>query len=310
MSRKKDLAGMRFGKLTAVEPTGERKNGYTIWICRCDCGNIVRVPSRFLKNGWSSSCGCEGKKEAFEDLTGKRFGKLTVVSKREERDSHRRILWNCVCDCGKTIIVPSGQLCNGYRKSCGCLSRPPLKDWVGKQFGVLTVIAYDGKRDKKHYWKCRCECGNEVSVCQSSLQSGHTTSCGCRNVPYSAKHFVDGTCIENIRSRNVAKNNSSGIRGVYQSKKTGKWCAQITFQGKTRYLGSFDTLMEAARARERGEELFDDFLARYDAAGSEITGFNLNSSDVEKSLKSGEGTQAADPKKMLPAGRMPEQLRA
>ena len=74
MSRKKNLSGMRFGKLTAVEPTSERKNGYTIWICKCDCGNIVRVPSRFLKNGWSSSCGCEGKKEAFEDLTGKRFG--------------------------------------------------------------------------------------------------------------------------------------------------------------------------------------------------------------------------------------------
>ena len=97
---------------------------------------------------------------------------------------------------------------------------------------------------------------------------------------------MDGTCIENIRSRNVAKNNSSGIRGVYQSKKTGKWCAQITFQGKTRYLGSFDTLMEAARARERGEELFDDFLARYDAAGSETAGVDLNLTDIEKTAKS------------------------
>lgn len=140
MSRKKDLTGMRFGKLTAVEPTSERKNGYTIWICRCDCGNIVHVPSRFLKNGWSSSCGCQEKKPRYEDLTGMRFGKLQVLSKAEDHDEHRRILWNCVCDCGNTVSAPSGQLRNGYRKSCGCLSRPPRKEWVGKQFGYLTNL--------------------------------------------------------------------------------------------------------------------------------------------------------------------------
>ena len=266
MSKKSDLTGMRFGKLTALEPTKERKNGYTVWICRCDCGNTVHAASRFLKNGWTTSCGCEEKKPRYEDLTGRRFGKLQVLSIAQERDAHGRILWNCVCDCGNTILVPAGQLVNGYRRSCGCLSRPPLKDWVGEQFGELTVTAYDGKRDKKHYWKCRCSCGNETSVCQSSLMSGHTTSCGCRNMPFAAKHFVEGTCVENIRSRRVAKNNASGVRGVYKSERSGKWCAQITFQGKTRYLGSFSTLEEAAEARKKGEQLFDEFLARYDMA--------------------------------------------
>ncbi len=264
MSRKSDLTGMRYGKLIAVEPTKERKNGYTVWICKCDCGNTVHVASRFLKNGWATSCGCEERKPRYEDLTGKRFGKLQVLSRAEERDSYGRVQWKCLCDCGNTVVAPSGQLTNGYRRSCGCLSRPPLKDWVGKQFGDLTVTAYDGKRDKKHYWKCRCVCGNETSVCQSSLMSGHTTSCGCRNTPYAAKHFVEGTCVENIRSRRIAKNNSSGVRGVYKSERSGKWCAQITFQGKTRYLGSFATLEEAAEARKKGEELFDEFLTRYD----------------------------------------------
>lgn len=263
MSRKSDLTGQRFGKLVAVEPTKERKNGYTIWLCRCDCGNTVHVASRFLKNGWTTSCGCVEKKPRYEDLTGRRFGKLKVVSMAEERDPRGRIQWNCVCDCGNKIVAPAGQLTNGYRRSCGCLSRPPRKDWVGKQFGDLTVIAYDGKRDKKHYWKCKCSCGNETSVCQSSLMSGHTTSCGCHNRPYESKHFVEGTCVESIRSRRVAKNNSSGVRGVYKSERSGKWCAQITFQGKTRYLGSFDSLEQAANARKKGEELFDEFLTRY-----------------------------------------------
>ena len=58
MSKKVDLTGMRFGRLTALEPTEERKNGYTVWLCRCDCGNTVHAASRFLKNGWMTSCGC------------------------------------------------------------------------------------------------------------------------------------------------------------------------------------------------------------------------------------------------------------
>lgn len=264
MSRKSDLTGMRFGKLIAVVPTMERKNGYTVWICKCDCGNTAHVSSRFLKNGWATSCGCESKKPRYDDLTGKRFGKLKVISVVEERDEKGRVQWNCVCDCGKKIIVSAGQLVRGYRRSCGCLSHPQRKDWVGKQFGDLTVIAYDGKRDKKHYWKCKCSCGNETIVCQSSLKSGHTISCGCRNTLFAAKHYIDGTCLESIRSRRVAKNNSSGVRGVYKSQRSGKWCAQITFQGKTRYLGSFATLEDAAQARKKGEQIFDEFLARYD----------------------------------------------
>ena len=36
--------GLRIGKLTVVEPTRERKNGYTEWQCRCDCGGEVDAP--------------------------------------------------------------------------------------------------------------------------------------------------------------------------------------------------------------------------------------------------------------------------
>ena len=278
MSQKSDLAGVRFGRLIAVNPTDERKNGYTVWRCLCDCGKLVYVPSRYLKKGWATSCGdpaCAEPKQKYEDLAGQRFGKLTVVSRAEDiEDPRGRILWNCACDCGGKIVAPTGQLKAGYRKSCGCLSRPPLKDWVGRQFGDLTVTAYDGKRDGKHYWKCRCSCGNETSVCQSSLQDGHTTSCGCRNTPYAARTLVDGTSIDALRSavrtRTIAKNNSSGVRGVYQNRRTGRWCAQITFKGRTKFLGSYETITEAKRARERGEEMFEDFLEAYENRQAEL----------------------------------------
>ena len=148
----------------------------------------------------------------------------------------------------------------------GSQRRPQMKDWVGRTFGSLTVVAYDGRRGGKHYWRCRCLCGGETVVNQSNLQDGHTRSCGCLSDPARTRHFVEGTCIESIRSRRVSASNKSGIRGVYRNKRTGRWAAQITFQGKTRYLGSFDSLEEAAEARERAEQVFREFLEKYGAA--------------------------------------------
>lgn len=138
------------------------------------------------------------------------------------------------------------------------------KDWVGKQFGGLTVCAYDGRRGGKHYWRCLCSCGRETTVCQSNLKSGHTRSCGCLVNPVVTRHFVEGTCIESIRSRKVFANNTSGARGVYKNKRTGRWTAQITFQGRTRYLGSYIEFEEAVRARNLAEEVFNQFLMKYE----------------------------------------------
>lgn len=54
----------------------------------------------------------------FIDLTGRKYGKLTVVSYSETR--RKLIYWDCVCDCGNTSIVYGGSLKMGYSKSCGC----------------------------------------------------------------------------------------------------------------------------------------------------------------------------------------------
>lgn len=56
----------------------------------------------------------------FEDLTGNRYGKLTVV-KRVYKDGERKTHWLCKCDCGNETVVSSDNLKNGHTKSCGCL---------------------------------------------------------------------------------------------------------------------------------------------------------------------------------------------
>lgn len=53
----KDNTGKRFGKLTAIRPTDERKNNSVVWECRCDCGATIFVSNHNLVNG-TASCGC------------------------------------------------------------------------------------------------------------------------------------------------------------------------------------------------------------------------------------------------------------
>lgn len=53
------------------------------------------------------------------DLSGQRFGKLTVISFNKKENGH--YYWNCVCDCGKECIKDGGKLRRNETKSCGCL---------------------------------------------------------------------------------------------------------------------------------------------------------------------------------------------
>lgn len=57
----------------------------------------------------------------FIDITGKTFGKLTVLS-RTVNSKHGASRWVCLCECGQKTIVISGDLKNGRTKSCGCLT--------------------------------------------------------------------------------------------------------------------------------------------------------------------------------------------
>ena len=263
--RYKDLTGLRIGKLTVLKPTAERVRNAVVWKCRCDCGQEILVESRKLKPGAIYSCGCEESPVTVgKDLTGLRFGKLTVLKKSENRAKDGNPLWVCRCDCGNVTEVTKRRLVTGSTRSCGCGRKPPVKDWVGKRFGSLTVLSYARKEKGFHIWHCKCDCGNAVDVRQSNLQSGTTTSCGCRRSPQKNLHYTEGTCLEMLRTDTMYKTNTSGVRGVYYSSKRHKWIAQIMFKKKCYYLGGYDSLDDAAKARAAAEEkVFGDFVKWY-----------------------------------------------
>jgi len=56
------------------------------------------------------------------DLTGQRFGRLTVL-KEAGRTKWKQIIWHCLCDCGNYKNIVSFSLKNGDSKSCSCFSR-------------------------------------------------------------------------------------------------------------------------------------------------------------------------------------------
>lgn len=58
MSRIKDLSGMTFGRLSALECTGRNRHGAAMWRCVCSCGESVEVVSYSLVQGTTKSCGC------------------------------------------------------------------------------------------------------------------------------------------------------------------------------------------------------------------------------------------------------------
>ncbi len=56
----------------------------------------------------------------YADLTGRQFGRLTVVKMERCRFSNA-VKWTCLCTCGITVRVVPNSLNKGQTRSCGCL---------------------------------------------------------------------------------------------------------------------------------------------------------------------------------------------
>lgn len=128
-----------------------------------------------------------------KDLTGKKFGYLTVLECAGKPDG-RRYSWKCQCDCGNIINVPSASLCSGNTKSCGCQKNAGIKKYnmeqselnkipIGTRFGKLVIIEDLGFKQQvpghnRRYYRCICDCGAEREASGNELKSGNLNSCG------------------------------------------------------------------------------------------------------------------------------------
>ena len=222
-----DLVGQRFGKLVVTRLSKQcTKKGKPLWECKCDCGNEVLVSTGILNSGKKKSCGCLQRKfpsklgkSNYKDITGKRFGRLVALRVTDKRYRSGSVIWECICDCGKKVEMPSEVLLSkgGFQKSCGCLVHE-MNVERGKSFDL-------------------------------------------------AKHFgqIENTSVSLIKSKKARKDSGTGHRGVSFNKRCHKYYSYIGFQKKIHHLGYFNTLEEAIAARKKAEEeIFEPFLKSYE----------------------------------------------
>lgn len=233
--RTNNLTGQIFGKLLVqkqaskieVENAGFKSNlESTHWHCLCSCGNTQIFRGTSLSRVNYQQCSICAKKYRSEQCAiknrksyvGIKNNDLEIIADLDERDAKGNWLCLAKCTCGTEIKRPGVFIQNGNTKSCGCLkitlsaraktaNKARRQDLTGQIFTYLTALEYDKVVYKDNYyfsqWKCKCICGNVISVKTTYLTQGEVTSCGCKTkerlslaqggtgIPYEHKSIQD-----------------------------------------------------------------------------------------------------------------------
>lgn len=231
-----------------------------------------------------------------KDLTGQRFGRLTVI--RECTDKYingkkrTAVMWFCNCDCGeKDVLVSSSNL--KHTHSCGCLRRElgQIYGYNKKRYNNYDLtgeygIGYTSKGeefyfDLEDYDKIKDYCWHISSsgyVRTNIRNSDNISALFLHNIVmdnvFSYEHMVDH--INGIESRHdnrkynlrivnnsenqmntaIRKDNTSGVKGVNWSEGKEKWTARIQVNSKRIFLGNFKYFEDAVKARKEAEEKY------------------------------------------------------
>jgi hypothetical protein len=219
------------------------------------------------------------------DLTGKKFGKLTVIRRPTKKECDKHNLkkdithWMCKCECKKIIFVCSRRLLKGLQPSCGCEPLPVINkkhneyDLSGK-YG----IGYDRAGKGEFYFDLEdYEIIKEICWCFQG--SGYLTG----KIPGTRKYIllhrlvmglpkedVDhenrirhdcrkenlriATDVQNAQNRTTPFTNKSGVAGVSKARTKNKnWRASLSNKGKQIHLGTFKKFKDAVIARLKAE---------------------------------------------------------
>src|SRR5579859_4153456 len=123
--RAPDLSGAKRGHLTVLSRNGSDKASNALWLCKCECGNLVSIRAMYLKEGRQQFCSKQCPLYTIPmriDIVGKKFGRLTALSYVRSTPQGMSI-WEFLCDCGETVVMKHDSVLSGHTKSCGCFGR-------------------------------------------------------------------------------------------------------------------------------------------------------------------------------------------
>lgn len=197
-------------------------------------------------------------------LTGKRFGKLTVIQ-RLENDKHGKTIWLCECDCGESTKSGGSDLIRGKRISCGCLQRThglshhrthniftQMKErcynpenisypWYGEQ-GIGVHQDWLDDYTKFYDWSISNGYADDLEIDRIDPAKNYNPE-NCR--------WVDS--FTQARNRRPSTRNTSGVVGVKWNKSRRKWEVSISANNERFYLGLYSDLAEASEVRKNAE---------------------------------------------------------
>ena len=138
-----DWTGRQVGGLTVLNRGENNQKGKPRWICRCVCGQTAIVSSWLLSSKQVTSCGCGIHKstQRSKDITGQKFGRLTVLE-RSHSLPNQGVFWRCKCDCGNEIIVRGAKMRNGHTQSCGCFRKETARRTARSRIGLGSFQSY------------------------------------------------------------------------------------------------------------------------------------------------------------------------
>jgi|GEM_PF-1805722 len=141
-------------------------------------------------------------------------------------------------------------------------------DLTGARYGRLIVLEEVEPRGKYRRYLCQCDCGNKTVVNMNDLRSGNTKSCGClhkdagkRVAKFDETRLKHKGVATQLLQNKVRKDSTTGIKGVYayqNNSGTIVYRATIGIKGKEIYLGTYDTIEDAAEARKHGEAIYHE----------------------------------------------------
>ena len=194
-----DIAGNRYGKLTVIcyDHTKCTSGIYKYYYkCKCDCGNIV-IRERNDITRRDGSCGCAKVISDINDIVGKKFYKLTVLSYDhvEKINNHTYHFYKCKCDCGNIVVKERNKI--GKQKSCGCLKYKHNMNGTRfyKIYRRMKQRCYNPNNRAYHHYG-----GRGIKVCDRWLESFENFRDDMYEsyLEHTAIHGEDDTSIDRI----------------------------------------------------------------------------------------------------------------
>lgn len=193
----------------------------------------------------------------FEDLVGKKFGRLTVIKRVEDHiypSGYHRPRWLCLCECGNEVIVQACHLKSGNTTSCGCFHKEKASDankkhglyytrlhkiWIGmkarcynpnnkrfKNYGARNIKVCDE-------WKDDFKCFYDWSMANGYDETAEYMKCTIDRIDVNDDYKPSNCRWVDIKTQNRNKRNNINITINGESHCLKDWCKILNLNYST-----------------------------------------------------------------------------